>query len=82
MHAIDVFVHGSRNEPFDMVVIEAMALGKSVVASAEGGPTEAIAWRTSVASTGGQVLGRGATFSATTLGRVDLVEADAIVHAS
>jgi FkbM family methyltransferase len=42
MHAMDVFVHGSQNEPFGMVVIEAMALGKAVVASAEGGPTEVI----------------------------------------
>jgi glycosyltransferase involved in cell wall biosynthesis len=42
MHAMDVFVHTSRFEPFGMVVIEAMALGKPVVASAEGGPTEVI----------------------------------------
>jgi glycosyltransferase involved in cell wall biosynthesis len=42
MHAMDVFVHASQNEPFGMVVIEAMALGKAVVASAEGGPVEVI----------------------------------------
>ncbi|HZV73362.1 MAG TPA: glycosyltransferase family 4 protein [Conexibacter sp.] len=42
MHAMDVFVHTSQNEPFGMVVIEAMALGKPVVAGAEGGPTEVI----------------------------------------
>ena len=42
MQAMDVFMHGSQNEPFGMVVIEAMALGKAVVASAEGGPTEVI----------------------------------------
>jgi glycosyltransferase involved in cell wall biosynthesis len=42
MHAMDVFVHASQNEPFGMVVIEAMALGKAVVASAEGGPTEIV----------------------------------------
>jgi glycosyltransferase involved in cell wall biosynthesis len=42
MQAMDVFVHASQNEPFGMVVIEAMALGKPVVASAEGGPTEVI----------------------------------------
>jgi glycosyltransferase involved in cell wall biosynthesis len=42
MQAMDVFVHTSRNEPFGMVVIEAMALGKPVIASAEGGPTEVI----------------------------------------
>jgi glycosyltransferase involved in cell wall biosynthesis len=42
IQAMDVFVHASRKEPFGMVVIEAMALGKPVVASAEGGPTEII----------------------------------------
>jgi glycosyltransferase involved in cell wall biosynthesis len=42
IQAMDVFVHTSRDEPFGMVVIEAMALGKPVVASAEGGPTEVI----------------------------------------
>jgi glycosyltransferase involved in cell wall biosynthesis len=42
MQAMDVFVHASENEPFGMVVIEAMALGKPVVASAEGGPTEVV----------------------------------------
>jgi glycosyltransferase involved in cell wall biosynthesis len=42
MQAMDVFVHTSRLEPFGMVVIEAMSLGKPVVASAEGGPTEVI----------------------------------------
>jgi glycosyltransferase involved in cell wall biosynthesis len=42
MHAMDVFVHTSDNEPFGMVVIEAMALGKPVVAGAGGGPTEIV----------------------------------------
>jgi glycosyltransferase involved in cell wall biosynthesis len=42
MQAMDVFIHASQNEPFGMVVIEAMALGKAVIASAEGGPTEVI----------------------------------------
>ena len=42
MQAMDVFVHASDNEPFGMVVIEAMALGKPVIASASGGPTEII----------------------------------------
>ena len=42
MQAMDVFVHTSRGEPFGMVVIEAMALGKPVIAAAEGGPTEVI----------------------------------------
>jgi glycosyltransferase involved in cell wall biosynthesis len=39
---MDVFVHTSNREPFGMVVIEAMALGKPVIAGADGGPTEII----------------------------------------
>ena len=42
MRAMDVVVNASRNEPFGLTVIEAMALGKPVVAVAEGGPTEVI----------------------------------------
>jgi glycosyltransferase involved in cell wall biosynthesis len=42
MQAMDVFVHTSHGEPFGMVIIEAMALGKPVVATAEAGPTEII----------------------------------------
>lgn len=42
MQAMDVIVHASDYEPFGMVVIEAMALGKPVVAGAAGGPTEII----------------------------------------
>ena len=42
IQAMDVFVHTSRREPFGMVVIEAMSLGKAVIATAEGGPTEII----------------------------------------
>lgn len=42
MQAMDVIVHASDREPFGMVVIEAMALGKPVVAGAEGGPAEII----------------------------------------
>ncbi|HLI49425.1 MAG TPA: glycosyltransferase family 4 protein [Chthonomonas sp.] len=42
IQACDVFVHASDNEPFGIVVIEAMALGKPVVAGAEGGPREII----------------------------------------
>ncbi|SHL06253.1 glycosyltransferase [Rhodothermus profundi] len=42
MQAMDVVVHASDREPFGMVVVEAMALGKPVVAGAEGGPREII----------------------------------------
>lgn len=42
MQAMDVVVHASDREPFGMVIIEAMALGKPVVAGAEGGPREII----------------------------------------
>jgi glycosyltransferase involved in cell wall biosynthesis len=42
MQAMDIVVHASDNEPFGIVVIEAMALGKPVVAGADGGPTEII----------------------------------------
>jgi glycosyltransferase involved in cell wall biosynthesis len=42
MQAMDVFVHASDREPFGIVVVEAMALGKPVVAGAAGGPAEII----------------------------------------
>jgi glycosyltransferase involved in cell wall biosynthesis len=42
MQAMDVFVHASDREPLGLVVLEAMALGKPVVAGAEGGPCEII----------------------------------------
>lgn len=42
MQAMDVIVHASDREPFGIVVLEAMALGKPVVAGNEGGPTEII----------------------------------------
>ncbi len=42
MQAADVIVHASDREPFGIVVIEAMALGKPVVAGSEGGPAEII----------------------------------------
>ncbi len=42
VQAMDVFIHASDNEPFGIVIIEAMALGKSVVAANSGGPTEII----------------------------------------
>jgi glycosyltransferase involved in cell wall biosynthesis len=42
VQAMDVFVHASDAEPFGIVVVEAMALGKPVVAGAGGGPAEII----------------------------------------
>ena len=42
MQAMDVVVHASDHEPFGIVIIEAMALGKPVIAGAEGGPKEII----------------------------------------
>jgi glycosyltransferase involved in cell wall biosynthesis len=42
MQAMDIIVHASDREPFGIVVIEAMALGKPVIAGAEGGPREII----------------------------------------
>jgi len=42
MQTMDIVVHASEQEPFGMVVIEAMALGKPVIASVPGGPAEVI----------------------------------------
>lgn len=42
IQAFDIFVHASDNEPFGIVIIEAMALGKPVIAGDSGGPTEII----------------------------------------
>jgi len=46
MQAMDIIVHASEKEPFGMVVVEAMALGKPVIAGAEGGPAEIITHET------------------------------------
>ena len=42
MQAMDVVVHASDSEPFGIVIVEAMALGKPVVAGDKAGPQEII----------------------------------------
>jgi glycosyltransferase involved in cell wall biosynthesis len=42
VQAMDVAIHASDTEPFGIVVIEAMALGKPMVAGDRGGPAEII----------------------------------------
>jgi glycosyltransferase involved in cell wall biosynthesis len=42
VEAMDVVVHASANEPFGMTIVEAMALGKPVIAAASGGPLEIV----------------------------------------
>lgn len=42
LDAFDIAVHASTGEPFGLTVVEAMALGKPVVAAASGGPLETI----------------------------------------
>jgi glycosyltransferase involved in cell wall biosynthesis len=41
--ALDVLVHPAEREPFGLVVLEALALGKRVVATDAGGPAEILA---------------------------------------
>jgi glycosyltransferase involved in cell wall biosynthesis len=42
MQAADVLVHAADAEPFGLVVVEALALGKPVVVAAGGGPAEIV----------------------------------------
>ena len=43
LNAIDIFIHASITpEPYGLVVLEAMAMGKAIIASSEGGPAEMI----------------------------------------
>lgn len=42
IQAFDILVHASNREPFGMVIIEGMAMGKPVIAAKAGGPTETI----------------------------------------
>jgi glycosyltransferase involved in cell wall biosynthesis len=42
MQAMDIFVHASEREPFGIVIVEAMSLGKPVIATKPGGPEEII----------------------------------------
>jgi glycosyltransferase involved in cell wall biosynthesis len=42
MRCMDVVVHASNREPFGIVVVEAMAMGQSVIAGSAGGPSQII----------------------------------------
>jgi glycosyltransferase involved in cell wall biosynthesis len=42
LDALDVTVHTTEGEPFGLVLVESMALGTPVVATAVGGPTEIV----------------------------------------
>lgn len=42
MQAMDVVVHASDREPFGIVIVEAMSLGKPVIATDAGGPSEIV----------------------------------------
>ncbi len=46
VQAMDVFVHASDSEPFGIVVVEALALGKAVIATKPGGPEEILSTST------------------------------------
>ncbi len=43
MDAMDVVIHASNREPFGRVLIEAMAVGRPLIAPREGGPREIVA---------------------------------------
>ena len=43
LDAMDVAIHASNREPFGRVLLEAMAVGRPVIAPREGGPTEIVA---------------------------------------
>ncbi len=45
MQAMDIVVHASDREPFGIVILEAMAMAKPVIAGSEGGPREIITER-------------------------------------
>jgi glycosyltransferase involved in cell wall biosynthesis len=42
IRSMDIFVHASEREPFGIVVLEALYLGKTVIATVPGGPSEII----------------------------------------
>jgi glycosyltransferase involved in cell wall biosynthesis len=43
LDAVDVAIHASNREPFGRVLLEAMAVGRPVIAPREGGPVEIVA---------------------------------------
>jgi glycosyltransferase involved in cell wall biosynthesis len=42
IRSMDIFVHASDREPFGIVILEALYLGKTVIATVPGGPSEII----------------------------------------